>query len=681
MISSGMYNCEFEKGQSIISEGDIGQSLYIIKSGTVRCKKGDVEVRKLGPKDYFGEDALLFETNRSLSIIALEKTTCYQISQNGLIENLGENYKRVILQSITKEALRNSKYMKMFANDTYFPILFENFSLEIYLDKEIIIKKGSYPKKSFFVLISGSFYQSSTLTELASRGEIFGDVLIKTNEHIKIDIIAQNECRVIKFKWDAIAAQLNLNIEKKKILSFFSRITHLKKIQIFKDTSDNRLVEICKLMRKEKYEAKSVIFKEGETGDKLYLIKSGIVKVYKNSNFIRELEEGSCFGEIALLVNEPRSATVFAVNNVSIFTLTKDNFNSFIDKEMLNYLAKKISLQDSFTQTLKDLYFCKRLGKGKFGTVSLVHNHKNFYAIKAVSRKAAEKQKILIKYFIQERNILLKLDHPFIMKLVRTFKTDDQIFYMLEYIQGKLFSKFLEVRNSNQIRNIYQAQFYISFLLIIVDYLNTKKVCHRDLKPENIILDEKGYLKLIDFGTSIELKDCTNTITGTPHYIAPEVLLGKGYSFSCDYWSIGIIAHEIYYNSYPFGQSAKDPIDVYREVVKKELTFQYNDPLINKFIQGLLKKKVSERICSLEKAKQQELFKEFKWNEVIDLRISPPFIPKLSLIKEFKYYNVKYNTYLKSELANQKNNNSILSSYDEDDNKKEQYDPNWVDQF
>lgn len=676
-----MYNCEFEKGQSIIMEGDIGQSLYIIKCGVVRCKKGDIEVRRLGPKDYFGEGAVLFETNRSMSIIALEKITCYQISQNVLIENLGDNYKKVILQSITKEALRNSKYMKMFANDNYFPVLFDNYALEIYSDKEIIIKKGAYTNKRLFVLISGSFYQSTNLTVIASRGDIFGDVLIKTNESIKSDIIAQNECRVIEFKWAAIAAQLNLRIEKKKILSFFSRISHLKKIQIFRDTSDSRLIEICKLMHKEKYEAKSIIFKEGEMGDKLYLIKSGKVKVYKNSNFIRELEEGSCFGEIALLVNEPRSATVFAVNDVSIYTLTKDNFNSFIDKHMLNYLAKKISLQDSFNHSLNDLYFCKTLGKGKFGTVSLVHNNKNFYAIKAVSRKAAEKQKILIKYFIQERNILLKLDHPFIMKLVRTFKTDEQIFYLLEYIQGKVFSKFLEVRHSNQIRNVFQTQFYVSFLLIIVDYLNMKKVCHRDLKPENIILDERGYLKLIDFGTSIELKDFTNTITGTPHYIAPEVLLGKGYSFSCDYWSIGIIAHEIYYNTYPFGQTAKDPIDVYREVVKKELTLQNDNPGINGFIQCFLKKKVPERICSLDKAKQLELFKEFKWNEVIDLQISPPFVPKISPMKEFKYYNIKYNTYLKSQVSNQKNKNSILSSYDEDDNKKEQYDPNWVDQF
>ncbi len=150
-------------------------------------------------------------------------------------------------------------------------------------------------------------------------------------------------------------------------------------------------------------------------GKKLYLIKKGKVKVFKDLKFVRELCEGNCFGEVSLLVNEPRSATIIAESDVSLFSLTKDDFNSIIDKRMLDYLAKKISLQDNFNLTLNDLFFCKILGKGKFGNVSLVHNLKNFFAIKAVNRKSADKQKILIKYFIQERNILLKLEDPFII--------------------------------------------------------------------------------------------------------------------------------------------------------------------------------------------------------------------------------------------------------------------------
>ena len=106
---------------------------------------------------------------------------------------------------------------------------------------------------------------------------------------------------------------------------------------------------------------------------------------------------------------------------------------------------------------------------------------------------------------------------------------------------------------------------------------------HRDLKLENLLVNyiekvyddinhqeiESFWIKLIDFGTSIHLlkKNCTNTITGTPHYIAPEVLLGKEYNFSCDYWSLGILTYEIFYGFFPFGDGADEPMDVYKEVL------------------------------------------------------------------------------------------------------------------
>ena len=419
-------------------------------------------------------------------------------------------------------------------------------------------------------------------------------------------------------------------------------------------------------------------------GEKLYLIIKGKVKAFKDKKFIRELCEGNCFGEVALLVNEPRSATVIAETDTSLFTLTKDDFNSFIDKHMLNYLVKKISLQDNFNLTLDDLYFCKVLGKGKFGNVSLVHNSKNFFAIKAVNRKAADKQKILIKYFIQERNILLKLEHPFIMKLVKTLKTENYIFFLLEYISGRCLSKYLAIRQQKQLRNVEETKFYIATLLLVIDYLNSMRICHRDLKPDNLIINERGYLKIIDFGTSIELKkDFTNTITGTPHYISPEVLLGKGYGLSCDYWSIGIIAHEIYYGYYPFGKNAKDPIDVYREVIKKELILRNGDIKINQMIQCLLKKQFTHRICSLEKAKMLNIFKNFNWDDLLELNLNAPYIPKIFQLKEFKEYNISYLNYVKKELEEKDkgDGDSLLSSYNNDDEKDVNYESNWAEIF
>ena len=433
-------------------------------------------------------------------------------------------------------------------------------------------------------------------------------------------------------------------------------------------------------MKKEKFKKGETVFSEGEMGEKLYLIKKGKVKVFKDLKFIRELCEGNCFGEVSVLINEPRSATIIAESDLSLFSLNKDDLNSIIDKRMLEYLTKKISLQDNFNLTLNDLFFCKILGKGKFGNVSLVHNNKNFFAIKAVNKKSADKKKILIKYFIQERNILLKLEHPFIMKLVKTLKTENFIFFLLEYISGRCLSKYLSFRQQKQLKNIEETKFYIATLLLIIDYLKSMRITHRDLKQNNIIINENGYLKLIDFGTSIQLNDFTNTITGTPHYISPEVLSGKGYGFSCDYWSIGIIAYEIYFGFYPFGKNAKDPIDVYREIIKKELIIKNCDSDILQLIYGLLNKKVNLRICSLEKAKKLNLFKDFNWEDLIEFNITPPYIPKTPLLKEFKDYTIQYLLYVKKELEDKiKYEDSLLSSYDDD--KDYNYDSNWAENF
>ena len=266
------------------------------------------------------------------------------------------------------------------------------------------------------------------------------------------------------------------------------------------------------------------------------------------------------------------------------------------------------------------------------------------------------------------------------MKLVRTFKNKENIFFLTNYINGKGLNKYLESKKEKTFRNKEETRFYISFLFVILDYLNSKGIAHRDLKPENIMINEQGYLQLIDFGTAKKIKDFTSTIIGTAYYISPEVLIGKGYSFSCDYWSIGILAFEIYYNYYPFGNEANAPMEVYSDILKKDLSLPYNgDKSVNNFIKAVLNKKVSKRLSSLEQAKKHEFFKEFNWDDLIDLHMKPPYIPDSLELKSFDKYTEKYTTYLKKERKKMKNNNTVNSG-DEDDNNSI-YKSNWADEF
>jgi cGMP-dependent protein kinase len=191
------------------------------------------------------------------------------------------------------------------------------------------------------------------------------------------------------------------------------------------------------------------------------------------------------------------------------------------------------------------------------------------------------------------------------------------------------------------------------------------------------MINTQGYLQLIDFGTAKRIKDFTSTIIGTAYYISPEILTGKGYSYSCDYWSVGIITFEIYYNYYPFGNEANDPMEVYREVLKKDLSLPYNgDATVNSFIKAVLNKKVSKRLSSLEAAKKHALFKDFNWNDLIDFTLKAPYVPESLELKSFGEYNVKYIDHLKTVKRNRKE--SIVSIYDDNDNH---FSNNWADEF
>jgi len=95
-----------------------------------------------------------------------------------------------------------------------------------------------------------------------------------------------------------------------------------------------------------------------------------------------------------------------------------------------------------------------------------------------------------------------------------------------------------------------------------MEYLHLNNIIYRDIKPENIMIDEKGFMKLIDLGTAKHLKNKngrTYTIIGTPHYMAPEILTGKGYTYSVDLWSIGICLYEFMCGNVPYAEDAEDP--------------------------------------------------------------------------------------------------------------------------
>ena len=157
---------------------------------------------------------------------------------------------------------------------------------------------------------------------------------------------------------------------------------------------------------------------------------------------------------------------------------------------------------------------------------------------------------------------------PFCVNYVRSYKDENFIYFLMEYINGL---QLFDVIRIIGILNTDQTRFYGAIMLEFLEKIHSKNIIYRDLKPENVMVSENGYLKLIDMGTCKKLESDTKnnltgsflqktfTIIGTPNYMAPEIISGKGYSSPVDLWSLGVVLYQFMAGYVPFGEDAQDP--------------------------------------------------------------------------------------------------------------------------
>ena len=176
------------------------------------------------------------------------------------------------------------------------------------------------------------------------------------------------------------------------------------------------------------------------------------------------------------------------------------------------------------------------------------------------------------------------------------------------------------------------ARFYSAQIFCAFEYLHSKDMIFRDLKPENVLVSSDGYLKLADFGfiKKVMKHERTHTFCGTPEYIAPEIILNKGYSHPVDWWAFGIFLYELLVGRPPF--MAVDTYEIFEMTLKKKILFPKEfDSAAKSLIKKLCKTELSERYGNLYKGvadiKNHRFFKSMSWEKLIEKKLEPPYIP------------------------------------------------------
>ena len=228
----------------------------------------------------------------------------------------------------------------------------------------------------------------------------------------------------------------------------------------------------------------------------------------------------------------------------------------------------------------------KYLGHGGFGNVWKVLLCKTDYylAMKQLSKAEIFKKNFITNIFY-EKDILNILYNVHIVNLYLTFQDDDYLYMIMDYLEGGDLRKHMKTK----IFNIRQIKFVAACVIIGLEYIHRKGIIHRDIKPENLIFDDKGYLRISDFGIAIR-NDLINKLeknndkSGTPGYMAPERIINNkniSYSYSSDFFSLGVILYELTMLKKPFRRNIDKIGKIHYNSYEEIISDLFNNEAVN----------------------------------------------------------------------------------------------------
>ncbi|CAL7947696.1 unnamed protein product [Xylocopa violacea] len=519
----------------------------------------------------------------------------------------------------------------------------------------LVIREGDMGSH-LYVSAEGEFdiYQGNTFQRSFGPGVAFGEIALLYNTKRLRSISVKKGGKVWVLDRSVFLTVMMRTAQERLDgnVRFLRQVSVLQKLP---EPKDHVLAKISDLLRVEFYPAGAKIVRQGEKGDKFFIISGGNVRITKDTESGAEEElvvlgKGQYFGEKALYddsgENRRHANAIALTPGVECLTLDRNSFLNYLggldeirNKDWLaEYEKQKRSLtlkkwtHEYSSVTLADLETRGTLGVGGFGRVELVtlkSDSEKSFALKKLKKKVMVEQQQQ-EHVLNEKYIMQACDSPFICKLYQTYKDSKYVYFLMEVCLGG------DVWTTLQRRRFFDdatAQFMVGCVVEALDHLHSMTIVYRDLKPENLMLDSRGYLKLVDFGFSKKIgPHKTWTFAGTPEYVAPEIILNKGHDRAVDYWALGILTHELLFGKPPFRGS--DHMSIYNKILKGIEVVGVPGSIsrnASSLIKKLLRLSPSERLGyqrnGIQDIRDHKWFNGFNWQGLQRLTLPAPIVP------------------------------------------------------
>ncbi|VDD95337.1 unnamed protein product [Enterobius vermicularis] len=572
-------------------------------------------------------------------------------------EKLPKYDKSAGAKKIIREAIARNDFLKRLPKEKVHKMIECMYKLRA-RPGEWVIREGE-PGDKLYVIVAGELEVSRQGAVLRTIGPctVMGELAILYDCARTASIQAKTEVDLFvlrredfKFINTALGNQMHDDL-----------LRLLKGVPLFAELPIERISRLADVVDKEYFPPNEYIIRQGEMADTFYLLTSGQVKITqqitgeKSPREIRILSQGDFFGEKALFGNEARTASVIAMEpGVEVLSLDRNNFLKLIgdldalkkdygDAErskqpmIVEPSANKVPEKEFANLQLDQLQRIATLGVGGFGRVELVcvdGDRNRTFALKALKKKHIVDTKQQ-EHIFSEKNIMIQLRSDWIVRLYTTFRDTRYVYMLLEVcLGGELWTTLRDRGHFDD----YTSRFYVACVLEALEYLHRRSIVYRDLKPENCILNNKGYLKLVDFGFAKKLVAGRKTWTfcGTPEYVSPEVILNKGHDHAVDYWALGIYICELLLGRPPF--QAGDPMKTYTLILRGIDALDIPNRRIGKTATSLVKRlcrdnpgeRLGTSIGGVSDIRKHRWFMGFDWEALRARAMEAPIVPKVT---------------------------------------------------